>query len=631
MSIVALDFETRAAEPRPDFPPEPVGVALKHQGRPGQYLAWGHPSGNNCGLGFAKSVLRDLWADVKAGNAQIVMHNAKFDLAVACEKLGMEELVPGEFHDTMFLAYLADPHAKKIGLKDLGEEWLGVAPDEQDAVAEYVWENRKALVAEYGGKITRAKTGPHSAGAWLSRCPAGIVEPYAIGDVERTLELFEHLYPLVTENGMRGAYEREKRLLPILMENERDGMRVDVELLEEDVAYYTEVLEYVEAWLRKRLKASGLNFDNDRDVADVFAKRGVVAEEDWVLTGNSKQRSISKDNLPPEKYQDRKVAQAFGYRNRLTTTLKMFMQPWLEQAKQRGGYISTNWNQTHGASGGGTRTGRPSTSRPNLLNIAKSLDGRTDGYEHPDFLDIEPLPRVRRYILPDEGHVFLHRDFSGQEVRVFAHYEQGDLAKAYRENPALDPHSWLKKIILDLTGVERDRTKVKNVTFLRLYGGGKRSVIAQLRVTDKEAGELLASHDKALPGRKVVVDEITRLVRRGEPIRTWGGRIYYAEPPKRIDGRMRSFEYKLINYLVQGSAADITKECLIRWYSHPDRDPRTRFLVTVYDEINITCPEDCWEEQMRVLRECMENIELSVPMRTDGKRGTNWAELEDCA
>jgi len=94
---------------------------------------------------------------------------------------------------------------------------------------------------------------------------------------------------------------------------------------------------------------------------------------------------------------------------------------------------------------------------------------------------------------------------------------------------------------------------------------------------------------------------------------------------------MRSFEYKLINYLVQGSAADITKECLIRWYNHPDRDPRTRFLVTVYDEINITCPKDCWEEQMDLLRRCMDEIELDCPMLSEGAIGENWADLKECA
>ena len=98
--------------------------------------------------------------------------------------------------------------------------------------------------------------------------------------------------------------------------------------------------------------------------------------------------------LTPDLYSDPRVASAFGYRNRLTTCLKMFMLPWLVQAEARGdGRISTNWNQVRGEAGG-TRTGRPSTRDPNFLNISKAWDGNDDGYIHPDFLTAEALPLV---------------------------------------------------------------------------------------------------------------------------------------------------------------------------------------------------------------------------------------------
>lgn len=651
--LYSVDFETHPIdkENRAEFPPKPVGVAVMCDGRPGFYHAWGHRSDNNSTFSEAQRDLLDIWDAARKGEAEIVFHNAKFDLAVGLAHMGLPELPWEAVHDTTFLAYLADPHARKIGLKDLAEEWLDWPPEERDEIAEWLWEHRAQLHKETGKRVTGKHGKAGKPGEWLWAAPGDLVGRYAVGDVERTLGLFHHVKPIIDRERMGEAYDRERRLLPILLENERKGMRVDVPALEEDVQYYGEVLEYVDDWLRHRLRSPGLSLDNDRDVAEVFDKRGIVRPEDWRFTDSGEKwlkaqggldavggpakvppqyRSVAKDKLPPSAYQDQKVASAFGYRNRLSTCLKMFMRPWLRQASQCGGYISTNWNQV-ATDKGGTRTGRPSTANPNFLNLSKSFEDRTDGYVHPDFLDVEPLPLVRRYILPDPGHLFLHRDFSGQEVRIFAHFEQGELCEAYRENPALDPHSWLKQIILDLTGVERERTKVKNVTFLRLYGGGKFSVVAQLGVSMDEAQQLLAAHDKALPGRKIVVDEISRVVRKGKPIRTWGGRIYYPEPPKRIDGKMRSFEYKLINYLVQGSAADVTKECLIRWYNHPERDPRTRFLVTVYDEINITCPEDCWEEQMDVLRRCMDEIELDVPMLSEGGVGPSWAELEDCA
>src|SRR5690606_5568632 len=102
---------------------------------------------------------------------------------------------------------------------------------------------------------------------------------------------------------------------------------------------------------------------------------------------------------------------------------------WLEQAERRGdGYISTNWNQIRGERGG-TRTGRPSTTDPNFLNISKAW-GVDDGYEHPSHLGVEELPLVRKFLLPDPGEQWLHRDYNGQELRLLAHFEDGPLMQA---------------------------------------------------------------------------------------------------------------------------------------------------------------------------------------------------------
>jgi DNA polymerase I-like protein with 3'-5' exonuclease and polymerase domains len=138
---------------------------------------------------------------------------------------------------------------------------------------------------------------------------------------------------------------------------------------------------------------------------------------------------------------------------------------------------------------------------------------------------------------------------------------------------------------------------------------------------------LKAFHNKALPGREILNEEIKRIVRRGEPIRTWGGRLYFVEPPRMVEGRMRNFEYKLINYYCQGSAADLTKEAIIAWNSIK-RD--SRFLVTVYDEINITSPLETKHREMNLLREAMEAPRLSVPMLSSGKEGMNWGDLTKC-
>lgn len=641
-NVVTIDYETARIQPRPQYPPEPVGVAVHAHGMEPRYLAWGHPSGNNCTKSEACELLRQVHADPKA---EVLFHNASFDLAVSVERMGLSMPPWQRVHDTMFLLFLHDPHSRSLGLKPASEALLGWPSEEQDAVHEWIYANRKEILARYGGpddKITRAKSGANSPGAWISKAPADLVGRYAVGDVLRTAALFEHLLPRIEQQGMREAYDRERRLLPILMENERIGLRVDLEALERDVPLYQRALSAVEEQMRSYLGASGLSFDNDRDVAAVFQERGAVHPEAWKQTEKSGELSVSKDNLPPEAFVDPLLASAFGYRNRLVTCLKMFMCPWLEKAARNGGYINPRWNQVRD-SRGGTRSGRPSMTDPNLLNVSKSWDDRSDGYVHPEPLGLPLLPLVRRYVLPDEGHAFVHRDFSGQEVRIFAHFESGELADAYRENPRLDPHDWVKGAIRQAVGRELERTRVKNVTFARLYGGGEGAVLQQARCSSRaEARELIAFHDRAIPGRKILSEEILRAVRRGEPIRTWGGRLYHVEPPsfnKKL-GRRQTYEYKLINYLVQGSAADATKEALCRWYYgwktqpdlYPFRGPTTgaRFLLTVYDEINISAPIGCAAQDMTFLRDVMNSIELDVPLLSDGKMGPNWGTLEKC-
>lgn len=625
---IAIDYETYPIGRRPGYPPSPVGCAFDFPGLAPFYLAWDHPTENTATEGEAKEWLHKAWAAREAK----LFHHAKFDLAVSYERMGMPRLPWDQVHDTMFLAYLVDPHSRSLGLKELAQDYLAEPPSARDALRDWIMSHAPTLLATYPwnkSKPGQIKITPSQTGAWIFATPGGICGTYAVGDTSRTKGLFAELWPIVMRNGMSEPYDRERRCLPIFMENEATGMRTDLPLLEEEIEGYSNTFAYVEDWLRRELRASGLNFDADADVADVLIRSGAVDEQNFTRTAKTKthpngQLSMSKENLLPEMFNDVRVAHALGYRNRLATCLKMFMVPWRDQARQMGGYITTNWNQVMGERGG-TRTGRPSTDKHNFLNLSKSFDGRDDGYKHPDFLGVAPLPLVRKYVLPDDGEVFLHRDFDGQEMRVFAHFEQGGLLAQFIADPAMDPHAFVGDEMKRVAGREIERTKIKSLNFQGMYGGGAPALQRKLRCSFQEAKELKAFHNKALPGRVVLNEEINRIVTRGDPIRTWGGRLYFPEPPDE-DGRSKI--YKLINYEIQGSAADLTKQSLIDW--NDARDRRIRFLVTVYDEINISSPPDLEAREMQVLKDVMEQDRLTVPMRSSGKRGLNWGALTKC-
>lgn len=626
-AVTGVDFETRPIQQRPAYPPKPVSMAIQEPGmRKPKVFIWGHPDGNNCSEADAKRVLKTVWRPGK----KILCHNGKFDVEVAEEHFGLPRLPAEDMEDTMFMAFLADPHSRNLDLKGLAEEHLEWPAEERDAIHEWAKKNKAFCLSQYDpGYQANGKRHPFKPGAYISWAPGKIVEGYVGGDVARTVALFKHYWPYLVKTDMMPAYVREKKVMPIFMDNERVGIRVDVKALRRDVKLYSKALEATDDWLRKRLKAN-ISFDNDGDTAEALERAGQVRPDQWVMTATG-QRSVKKDNLTPDMFKDKRVARALGYRNRLTTCLKMFMVPWLAQAEIMDGHITTNWNQVRDPNGG-TRTGRPSTNNHNFLNVSKTW-GVDDGYEHPDhleFLKKLALPLVRKYMLPDEGEQWLHRDYNGQELRLLAHAEDGPLMQAYQENPWMDVHQHVADIIEDVTNKVFARKNVKIANFRIIYGGGAPATASGIGCSIPEAKELLDAHAAALPsvkGRGGLAETTKAMGRAGDPIITWGGRQYYCEPPgySKKYKRHMTYEYKLLNYYCQGSAADVTKQALINYHEHPKR--RGRFLVTVYDEINSSGGKEPVKE-MAVLREAMECVseQLDVPMLSEGKWGPTWGD-----
>lgn len=623
LETITIDFETKAIEARPTYPPKPVGVSIKlpHE-RTARYYAWGHPTGNNTTLTEAKRVLRAAWNDREYKK---LFHNAKFDMDVAETHMGMRRLSWDEYHDTLFLLFLHTPHAESLSLKPSAERELGVKPTERDALRDWI--------------IANVKCQPRKWGAYIADAPGGLVGRYsAKGDAMMTHNLFRKLYPLVHDAGMGAAYDRERRLMPILLDNERLGLRVDLKALERDVPVFEREGARVDAWVRKRLKAKDLNIDSNDDLATALLRARVAKENDFLRTPPSKtfpngQLSVSKESLMGA-ISDKRLLQALGYRSRLGTVLTTFMKPWILIANENNGRIHTQWHQVRQGHGNdkdnsGARTGRIISSDPNLLNIAKTFEGRGDGYEHPRWMqELRPLPLVRLYVLPDEGELFLHRDYDQQELRILAHFEEGALQRQYQQNPHLDVHNFVRDEIKRVVGLYiKDRTRVKTINFGDIYGLGVPGLVRKLKCSVAEAKELKNAKRRAMPDVEELKRAIKETAQQGHPIKTWGGRLYYVEKPQIQDGEARTFEYKLLNYLIQGSAADMTKEAVIRYHAMPHREGR--FLVTVYDEINGSAPKSAVAEELSRYRKAMESVEFDVPMLSTAKVGTSWGTLQN--
>lgn len=616
-----IDFETAAIMPRPDYPPKPCGFSLKSPGdKKSKYYAWGHHVENNCSKEDATRVLHKVW---KSGEP-LLFHNGKFDVDVAQVHMGLLDykLDPLLIHDTMFILFLLYPHAFSLGLKPSAEKYLGLKPEEQDVLRDWLMTNQAYLRGQgLIGPTQKITLG--NFGAFISVAPGGLVGRYADGDVTRTAKLFNKLYPDVVASGMLNAYQREQKLMPILLRNEREGMRGDAAALNHDLPLYEQAMQDVEVWLRKRLKSPDLDFEKDRQVAEALDKTGVVTE--WTLTEKSGQKSLNKKNLKPEHYKDKNVYLALGYRNKLGTCINTYMKPWKATMERSGGILYAGWNQTRNDKDAGTRTGRLSSS-PNFMAVAKDFEDKGDGWAHPGFVDVPHLPLIRTYLLPDKSdHVWGRRDYNQQELRILGHFEDGALMEAYVNNVKLDVHQFVQASIYQLLSIELPRTPVKTLNFGLIYGQGVGSMAEKLNRTVEEVRTMRNAQFQALPGLKELDKSIKQRGKTGEPIITWGGRQYYCEDPREINGRWCTFEYKLLNYLIQGSAADCTKEALIRYDSLDNKD--ARFVVSVHDEINISAHKKVFKAEMLKLRDVMQSIEFDVPMLSDAEYGPNWADM----
>ncbi len=631
-SPICLDFETLPILPRPRHPPKPVSFSLKMPGmRAPLFMAWGHlTGGNNCSYEDAKNTLVKAYAAITTATP-LLCHNNKFDMDVAEEFFGLALPPWHDFHDTMFLLFLHDPHQRSLALKPSAERELGLAPEERDAVKTWILEHKRELEQQFPEILTTyGGIKPSTAGAFIAYAPGNIVKPYANGDVMRTEKLFAKLYKsVVVERGMGEAYDRERRLLPILLRNEREGIRVDEDALERDRVVYEAAQIRTDEWIRKALKAPGLDLDKDAEVANALEAADAVSEWTYTATGR---KSVSKKNMKLSHFRDKKLAAAYSYRQKCATCLETFIRPWQKFSNK--GWMHTTWNQVRQSKGGGsdtggTRTGRPSTDTPNFLNMPKAVkDSSEGGFMMPTHIKGLPLlPRIRGYILPDTPkHVVGRRDFNQQELRVLAHYEDGALLQAYLDDPYLDVHEFTRAKIEEFIGHDPGRSFTKTLNFGYVYGQGLGSLAEKLEKSVDEVKRVRDAQMSALPGFKDLNEGIKKLFKSGGYITTWGGRQYYCEPPFKDQktGRTFTFEYKGINYLVQSSSADITKEAIIR-YDEVRRDGR--LILSVYDEIDISVPEKAAKKEMLILRDAMMSIEIDVPLLSDGETGPNLGSM----
>ena len=594
--MIIIDFETHAIDGATSFnPPQPIGVSIRDckSGR-ARYMGWGHKQGNNCSMGEAKAALTDIW---KSGQT-LGFHNAPFDLSVIERWFDLPWPHYTRYHDSMVLAYLYDPQVASLSLKPLANLYLGMKPEEQDEVRQWLLDHN--IVTR-----TQKDWGKH-----ISEVPLKIVAPYANGDTLRTDKLIEYLGPKIVEGGMHVAYQRELCLQRHLHDATKRGIRVDREGMMKQLETMSVALKVADELIRVELNAPGLNVDANTDLADALDHAKAVKQWAYTATG---QRSTAREALI-QGLHDPALAHLLAYRGTVATIVGTFLEPWLDLSA-KDGRLHPEWNSIRGDYGRGTRTGRLSCSHPNLQNPPKEFT-----MSPPAGLPV--LPNLREFILPEKGEVFVSADFHSQEIRILGHFAEGAIQAIYRADPKADVHSVIQKMVTERTGVQLERKPIKVILFSLLYGAGVGLISKRLGVPESEATKMIEAILDTLTGVKSLRFDVQNRARSGQTVTTWGGRKVRA--PAGPDGTRR--DYALLNYLIQGSAADQTKQAI---NDYMVVGKHGTFLATVHDEICISVAPEHLAYETAMLTKAMQNGKFDIPMRATVSIGPNWGDMGD--
>jgi len=603
---------------------EIVGIAVAVEGWSG-YYSFGHLEQNH----FDEVSVMSWIKDVCALPATKLFHNAMYDV---CWLKAYGVKINGHIVDTMVMAALVDENKFSYSLNSVSYEWLGEVKDET------------AL------KEAAAKAGVDPK-AEMWKLPDMFVGAYAEKDAELTLKLFKKLSVEIKKQNLTNVFDLETQLFPALIDMKIKGVRVDVEKahkLKQQLALQEEnlLLEIKkETNLEPQIWAA-------RSIAKVFDKLDLPYER----TAKSKAPSFTKNFLQEHKHPIvNKIAKAREINKAHTTFIDTIIK------YQHKGRIHADINPIRGE-GGGTVTGRFSYSNPNLQQIParnKQLG-----------------PMIRSLFIPEEKHTWGCFDYSQQEPRLVVHYaassqklrDEEEVKKIVDEfnNNEVDFH----QTVADMADISR--TQAKTINLGLFYGMGKAKLQAELGLSTKDEAEKLFNkyHDRVpfvkdlmnntskdgsalgyirtLLGRKCrfdkwelneynpgvfsppmteaeareasVIKQKTKEIER-QKYKIELGEITEDQILKNIKPNIRrAFTYKALNKLIQGSAADMTKQAMLNLY-------REGIVphIQIHDELDISVESP---QQAKKIIEIMEEaVTLKIPNKVDYESGNNWGEI----
>jgi len=589
---IAIDLETRdpnlitmgSGSVRRDG--EVVGIAVAVEGWTG-YFPIAHEGGGN----MDRALVLDWFEEVLHTTSTKIFHNAMYDVSWI-RSMGFH--INGGIIDTMIAASLIDENRFSYTLDSIGKDYIGMRKNEkllQDAAKDF-------------GVNPKAE---------MWRLPAPFVGEYAEKDAEITLKLWHALQHEISKQDLWDIFNLETNLFPCLVDMKFKGVRVDVE---KATAVKKQLITTEKKLLQDIKKITGFDIEiwAAASIATAFDKLKIPYDRT-----DKGAPSFTKNFLATHPAELPKLINEAREINKANTT---FIDTILKH--EHNGRIHAEINQIR-SDQGGTVTGRFSYANPNLQQIPAR-------HKH-----LGPL--IRSLFIPEEKCIWGCFDYSQQEPRILVHFASlmklegtGTIVDAYKDGSA-DFH----QMIADMAGIERKQAKTINLGIM--YGMGKNKLMAELGLLKDAAEKLLKTYHQRAPFVKMLSEAVSRRADDSGKIRTIGGRLCHFDlwephgfgikkPLKHADalrehgpGIKRAFTYKALNKLIQGSAADMTKQSMLALYQE-GIIPH----VQIHDELDISI--STMEDADKIITIMEEAVELQVPNKVDFEKGDSWGDIK---
>jgi DNA polymerase-1 len=506
----------------------------------------------------------------------------KFDGPIICHNIAFEarwfavqsrwELPWHRAHDTMIMAHIIDP---------LGSGAL------KRLAALHVDSRAVALQETLDTEL--AKNG------WTWGTVPIDFQPYwSYGalDCILTTRLWEMFYKQCGPDGPYSRpYELEMATRRIVTRMELNGARIDLDYSQRKFDELTTYSDSVKTWAKQTY--GGTSITSNQQLVRLFESLGANITE-FTPTG---QKSCTKDQLKMLMLDENKeianLADVALKQRKADKLANTYFSNFLTESSN--GIVHPSVRTL------GARTSRMSITNPALQTLPKGDNV------------------VRSAFIPkDDDHVIVTSDLDQVEFRMFASLSQDpNLIGLFNLADATgsDPFTEIGREVYEDPSMQKSdkrRGLIKSMVYGRLYGAGVAKQALTAGVHEVQMKHTSDAFDSRFPGMAFFQKQIedvgmrrTRAEGQGY-VYTWTGRRLPCD-----DNRV----YTLVNYLIQGGAAEVFKSNLVKL---DQADLTELLIVPVHDEIVLNAPRKDAEEIKRIVKECMTTTEgWAVPLTAD--------------